>query len=1263
VTNSELVTALDLDAWCKELSSQSRLPILVRQLILATAPVTEITMPAREGVLLRGWDGLVQCPVADAHVPLGLSGWELGTSHPPRDKAQRDIRNRTRNPQGVAPATTTFVAVTARIWPDRERWRDARRKTGRWADVRAYDAHDLELWMERAPSAHVRISEMLGREPRDVQTPDAWWETWSAQTDPALPLGFLLGGREGTSSALAHELAKPPQVITVVAASQTEALAVACASLVGGGDDVDGLRAKALIVSRPGAWGRLVDSDSPLVLMPTFEEPDVATALRCGHRVVVPVALDVRPRGALVDVPPLDRQRAAQALLAEHPALDRDRAERHAAHASRNLISFRRTIALSPQVKRPPWSRGPEGRRLAPLVLAGAWSADNEGDQRAIEQLTGRSHDDVEGDLAMWSAQDDVPLYRSGGTWRLVSRDDAWNLVHPLVTPTDLARFQTVAADVLREPDPALDVEPHRRFMAAVVGRPRTYSVRLRESLAETAAFLAGCVGDRPLKDRLTGKEHAYRLVSAVTEEVNTDATGRAWQSLADVMPLLAEAAPQVFLRAVEEGLRGDDPPVASLFMDSETASIFGVTSPHVRLLGALKVLCWSPEDFSRAAFVLARLAAIDREPDGRSRPRPAGCLADVFSLWAPRTSASVRLRLAVVDRLRGRIPDVAWSLMRAMIPTRFALAGPPHYPRWRDWPRTPPEEATPDPLAAAVAEVITRLIDDAGEDAGRWTDLVAHVDVPPFGDHDRVLDALEQLDPDSLDEPGRNGLWQALVDLGHDHRRFPEADWALPGEVVDRVEAVAGRFAPASAADRHADLFNSHPRFTDLSISDATGYDAAVRAVRRDAIREVLDGGGVPDLLAFGRAVTMPIALGWAAGEARSEALAADLLPLVGADGTDGCVAHGWAGARVQADGVGWIERHLEGAETWSTAQRAGLLLADPSPSLALLAIVGQQDEDVRALFWRRMSPFLAATDARPTVVRELTEHSRPWAAMTVLIAMLAVGTDESAMDVDLVVRTLERAAIGPCENAHQIANLTWAAGRLLDHLERVGSDIGTRARLEFFFLPALHFTRPARALRTALQTDPALFADLMSYAYRAEDDDPDEELTPQREAIASAGFMALRSWDTPPGVRPDGTVDADQLRGWVTEARRLLADSGRSTPGDAVIGSVLAHVPPDGDGVWPAAPLRDLVEDLESDPFESGLRSGKINSRGMMTWSPADGGAHDRALAAQFREWADRVADQPRTAALLRQLAEGDEAWARREDDRSQEFIDRDP
>jgi len=810
VTNTELVTARDLDVWCTDERSPFTLPIIVRQLILATAPVTEITMPARVGVRQRGWDGLVRSGVSDPHVPYGLSGWELGTGAPPRDKAQRDYRNRTRNPCGVDPVTTTFVAVTSRIWPEKTSWRDARRKHGRWADVRAYDAFDLEIWMERVPSAHVRISEILGREPRDARTPDAWWTTWSRQTDPALPRTFLLAGRDSATADLTQALRQPPQVITVTAASQTEALAVVCASLVADSSEVASFRARALVVSGEGAWGRLVDSAAPLVLIPTFEEPDVATALDDGHRVVVPVSRDVPPRGHLVAVPALDRQAAAEAFLSGRPALGRTRADRYAGHASRNVISFRRTIARIPTVKKPSWAHGEQGRRLAPLVLAGVWSDETEGDREAVEALTCRTYDEVEGDLATWSAREDTPVYRSGRTWRLVSRDDVWDLVSPLITPTDLARFHTVAARVLREPDPALDVEPRRRFMAAVVGEPPTYSARLRAGLAETSAFLAGHVGHGRLRDGDTGEEHADRVVRDVMDGINADHTGRGWQSLVDVLPLLAEASPQTFLRAVEGGLAGDNPAAATLFMDGDTASLPGVTSPHIHLLWALMVLCWSENDVSRAAMMLARLATIDPEPDARNRPRPAGCLADVFSLWSPQTSAPWALRLAIVDRLRSRRPGVTWPLLLAMIPVRFALSPPPHRPRWQDWPQHPPEEITRDHLIAAVAEVVTRLLDDVGKDADRWADLVAHLENLPDLDRDRVLAGLDALNPDGLAEPGRTGLWRALTDFVQTHRHHLGG---MPDNLVRRMETIAARFVPSSPVDRHADLFNAHPR------------------------------------------------------------------------------------------------------------------------------------------------------------------------------------------------------------------------------------------------------------------------------------------------------------------------------------------------------------------------------------------------------------------------------------------------------------------
>ena len=137
-------------------------------------------------------------------------------------------------------------------------------------------------------------------------------------------------------------------------------------------------------------------------------------------------------------------------------------------------------------------------------------------------------------------------------------------------------------------------------------------------------------------------------------------------------------------------------------------------------------------------------------------------------------------------------------------------------------------------------------------------------------------------------------------------------------------------------------------------------------------------------------------------------------------------------------------------------------------------------------------MNPFLANSDIRPTVARELAERGRPWSAMQVLVIHLGVsGGDAAALvDVGLVEAVLERAAMGPSDESHLAARNSWEAGRLLDHLESAGSDISTRARLEFLYIHLLQFSRRTRALSTALATDPALFAELFSYVHPAEED-----------------------------------------------------------------------------------------------------------------------------------------------------------------------------
>ena len=134
MTNPELVTAHDLAQWATTLTSKSTVPRLVRRLILANASLTQAAVRAGEGTLLRGWDGLVEAGVADAHVPQGTSRWEIAAGQDPRRKAQSDYRNRTANPLGADPASTTFVVLTPRSWPGRDAWCEARKRKGCRAD-------------------------------------------------------------------------------------------------------------------------------------------------------------------------------------------------------------------------------------------------------------------------------------------------------------------------------------------------------------------------------------------------------------------------------------------------------------------------------------------------------------------------------------------------------------------------------------------------------------------------------------------------------------------------------------------------------------------------------------------------------------------------------------------------------------------------------------------------------------------------------------------------------------------------------------------------------------------------------------------------------------------------------------------------------------------------------------------------------------------------------------------------------------------------
>ena len=1259
--NSELIIATDLEQWADRLDAQSVLPRLVRRLILGNTAVTEVSMRAGEGVRLPGWDGRVYARRSDAFVPEGVSRWEMGTGKDAGAKAESDYRARTANPRGVTPVSTTFVFVTPRRWRDRDTWEDAKRAEGTWGGVRVHDADGLETWLEQTPSVHVWISELLGRDPRDVESPDAWWHRWSRQTQPALPPEFLIAGRDNARDSLRSQLIAAPAVVSVVGPSREEALAFITASMVAGSDDTDLLLARTLIVRSHAAWERAVDSAVPMVLVGTFDDVDVAAAVAKGHHALVPIALDPTRPGQGIELPPIGREQAREAL--ETVGLVRDTADQYAVHARRNLLSLRRVIGISPNLRRPGWSEPPDAQLLLPLILAGSWSADVEGDRVAIEALTGRSYIEVDADLVRWAALEDAPVQRTGQTWSVVSKEDAWTQAGSLCTADTLRRFHDVAVQVLTESDPALDLEPERRYMANILGHGRKWSSRLREGLSDTTAFLGGRVADAALADSMTGQDHADGVVRDVMASLNSDASGRAWPSLADTLPALAEASSDIFLDAVDAGFARAPAPLAAMFTDhGAQASVFGPHSPHTWLLWALETLCWSPIYLGRSAGALARLVQID-PPDSQQANRPIGSLADVFRIWLPQTGATLESRLAVVDQLCHRAPDVAWTLLNAMLPSHFAYGSPTHHPRWRDW-RPEVESALNYPdIYVTIPEVLRRLLEHVGGDVGHWRDLIAHIDCVPSDSRAQIFAELEALDITQLNNDGKTMLWREMTDLANKHRRFPDAKWTMPVGDITRLEVVAERFEPTSAIDRFVGLFGHRVHVPGVDISDHAAHDQAVGRMRRDAAREILEVGGVDGLVEVAEQADLPAVVGIAAAEAGNDGVAPPIYALLGAGGARGEMARGFVAWRMESRGWDAFEQLVSGdAMAWSPEQQTGLLLA-ARPTHQLLGLVKAFPDAVREAYWKSVRVFWVRAEDAIEVAEQLLAHHRPWAAVSLLHLDARSADAPAGIEIpsDLIVRALTEAITTPSDEAAMAAGLMYEVGALLDRLERDGVDPGQIARLEWLYEPGLRFTRPARSLYTALGQDPDLFVEIVSYVYRPDDAPEDETATEQQVAMAERGFSVLRAWDRIPGLREDGRVDADRLRRWFSSAREKLAEIRRTKVGDGMLGEALAASPQGSDGAWPHETVRDIIEDVASPDIEHGLVIARMNQRGVTTRDPSSGGTSERGLADQYGQWAQQCADRwPRTARMLRKLQSAYAEMARREDDQSRRFGD---
>ncbi len=1260
------IDATDLVQWADRRESQHLLPEVIRRLVHATVDrPRQISFPSGESVQTGGWDGIVDVPDATSFVPSALSLWELSSEKDVRSKAESDYLKRTSDPLGYDPSSATFVFVTPRRWTKKEEWIHAKKSENQWADVRVYDADDLEQWLELAPTVAAWFAARIGKHTLGCQTIEDFWEEFANSTNPAIPPSLLLGGRAAHVDELIKWLKSGMGTMQVQADSPLEALAFLAAVLEQSqGEEKSLLQSRVVLIRDPEVLRQVAATKHRLLI--ALDGPGISAAgaaVSQGHQIYLPCGREApTSTSPNIELKRLLREDFIGAL--RKAGIPEDRAETLARQTGGSLSALRRRISISPAVSIPTWAEAEHGPSLVAALLANTWDESNQADRDVISRLAATPYEEIAKTLVRWSHTSDAPVRQVGNIWSLQAPVDAWFLLGRFSTKDHLGRLEEVVTTVLGEEDPRFDLAPEDRWLSNIRSKTLSHSHRLRKGLADTLALLS-IFGD---ESKVAGTGRPVDVVNRVVWKLLGESNRVIrWRSVAGLVPILTEAAPEIFLRALEDFLNQNETEVGLLF---EEEGLFGTGGPYVNLLWALEGIAWYPELLARVTLVLARLARLD--PGGKLSNRPANSLRHIFLVWRPNTGANLEQRLAVIELLLQREPEVGWNLLLGLLPKGHDVSHTTHEPRWRA--KASRNPVTRGEYGKGSAAMIELAISAANGNGRRLSELVTDMAGWAPSQRDLLLQKISLFTRSCEDKDQRKAVWDALRSVLHMHRKFQGEKWTLHAEELARLDDLYSSIEPLDSIQKHSWLFDEHWPDVPCPVPESPDEvfrrtDAQVASLRKAAVSEMMNQKGIDGVLALAGNTKIPHVVGRSAAEAISDSATERRILDLALGATEAYLrvfGRAFVSKCVELHGNSWVQQKLrEGqAAGWSSGKLADFCLALQNDAITW-TYVRELGIEVDRAYWEQCYPYVFGKDLPENLeyaIEKLLAVERFGVALQIAAGHHGSTTTKSLLAI--LTRNPSK-VYAECE-AQPGAHLQFDVETLINALESKGEVVEAEiARLEWTYLPLLeHTRRHPLALHRLMAKDPGLFVDAICWAFRAhngaEGDEDSEALTPEmKQARARLAYDLLESWQVVPGMKENGELDESVLWDWVSRARDLCGKLKRIAICDEKIGSLLAHSPSGPDGVWPHPAVRNLVETLASRHLEEGIDIGLFNSRGVVTKSPNEGGEQERNLASRYRAYADATAMRwPRTSALLRQIGEQYDREAKGEEIRAEQL-----
>lgn len=1270
------LTKADIVSWADTRLSAEVLPELIRRLIITSnRAIEKMVIPYGNSIGRSGLDGFVHTKIASTFVPDGESIWEFGTNKDHVSKANSDFEKRTIGTASFRQEELSYRCVTPRHWEKKADWEEAPGSsnpniTSNWKDVRAYDVDDILGWLSDCPSVEAWFSRKLGKASAGFRDAEGYWGNVARANEIELKPTVLLANRHELATEVQRHFSKtdkPPKPLAISCRSPGEVIPFVVASIIDSEDEM--LIASTIIVDLRNRWEQLIVEESGLRLVvapqvqPTREELQQAYAQ--GHWVVYCA------EESQSSLPRLSEFELRNALIAS--GIQEAYATQYAKYCGGNgqLLLDRFSGLQTPTGTA---QSQLDDRVKVTCLLLNAWNGDHIPDRELFTILTDVPYDQIEAILVSDSKDPDGLLFRADGKYRLLSPELAWSRYGHLVTKSVASNFADVVTYILMDDDPAAELSGTARLAAQLLGQRPELSSTLRNNVVHSLAIATS------MHSKYGFCAISQELVDGIVRHTLKEADFQRWASFRSDLAIIAEAAPDVLLDALERDSRPSGP--FEVIMGKADSGVLG-TSPQIGILWALERLSWSPLHLDRAIGVLLRLVAFN--PEIKHGNNPTNSIVETLQLHCPQTNSQQEVRHNTIRRMLELDTASSFAIAISLFSGGSLSWTQREFPLWRDWAYGYEPRSTNAQFAIERSKIVDELILFAADDANRWCSLVVLAGDIDDDQYDRVLDLCEaRLEREQFDESAKRLIWETLnamlirLEWTASRRRLSNREVVdeneldcndqksephFPREVHcqsrfgNRLREIRVAAIPSDLvlANCHAFLTGPGNSHCSRHFSDRFNYEQRQKQIAEARLAAARVIGQREGLAGLQRLAAIPyvdaIAVGrnaYAAAQESVNGLHHFVHLFASTTKSDQQLATGYVAEWAWATKESLAVEALPLTSTISDEKsKAAFLRSLPFVS-QVWDCVDAQAQDVQRFYWRSMSvPWEISDERLPYFVNRFVEFARADRAIELLSRRRKSLTDNS---MDLIFDSLEGLpnVVRDADESKQ-DNLRWEIQQLFEVL--YGCSIAQVERLvrlellyhDIFEIDEATSLQPIGSL-TAIRDSPQLFVDMLQYAYRNDLGEAVSRADSDPKLILNTKIRRLlKNLSELPGQSDRCQMNGATTATWVAEVMRIATDRRYVNAALLQISTVISSRAWKSISSWPRPEIEEVINflcDLNPEDFRQQLSNSLFYARGTHFVDPT--GNAEKIKAAEFHSRSKQLQlSCPAASFALREVA----------------------